>query len=224
MQDNKHHRKIWGRRQARPLKEYQKDLMETLLPQVRLTVTPGEQIKAVPESTWLEIGFGGGEHLATQAEQQTSVHFIGCEPFVNGVASLMNHLSEKELQNCQVVMDDARLLLDALPDESLSCICVLFPDPWPKKRHHKRRIVNTDTVAQFARVLKPGGQLRLATDIEEYAQWMQKAVATSPLFQLDLKGRSSIHERPFDWPVTRYEQKGVEAGRQSAYMVYIRAA
>lgn len=224
MNDTEYRRKIWGRRQARPLKTYHKDLMTTLLPQIRLTLEAGKKIENVPPETWLEIGFGGGEHLAAQAASHPNAHFIGCEPFINGVASLLNHVSENNLQNCQIAIDDARLLLEALPDQSLSCICVLFPDPWPKKRHHKRRIVNDQTVAAFARVLKPGGQLRLATDIEEYAIWMQRAVATCPAFQLNLGERTSIHERPTpqEWPITRYEQKGMKAGRQSAYMVYTR--
>lgn len=220
MKDTIIRRKIWGRRQARPIKGIQKDLMSTLLPHVRLTVTPDQKAFNLSKITWLEIGFGGGEHLATQAQRHPDCEFIGCEPFVNGVASLLQHIDEKALTNCRIVMDDARLFMETLPDHSVDYICVLFPDPWPKKRHHKRRIVNDETVKEFARLLKPGGELRLATDIEHYADWMQKAMATCPAFKIDLQGRASIHERPNDWPVTRYEQKGLEAGRPSAYMIY----
>ncbi len=213
-------RKIWGRRQARSLKTTQKNLLEHLLPQIQLSVDAPLNGQIFNARLWLEIGFGGGEHTAYQAKSNPDVTLIGVEPFVNGVASLLSHIEDNQLKNIRIVQDDARLLLQALPDECLEKIFVLFPDPWPKKRHHKRRIVNEATVQEFARLLKPKGWLILATDIEEYAQWMQESVATRPSLVLQLGERISIHERPQGWYITRYEQKGCDQGRLCTYLTY----
>jgi tRNA (guanine-N7-)-methyltransferase len=214
-------RKIWGRRQARPLKARQKRLLEELFPQVQISLAQDVHLSPEPFAThWLEIGFGGGEHLAYQAERNPQIGIIGCEPFVNGVASLLGYIEEQQLHNVRIVQDDARLLLEKLPDHSLEKIFVLFPDPWPKKRHQKRRIVNEETVQQFYRLLKPEGWLILATDIEDYAQGMQEAVEHQPGFVLKLEQRTSIHQRPSDWHVTRYEQKGLDHGRHCTYLTY----
>lgn len=215
-------RKIWGRRQARSLKTHQKDLLENLLPQICLSVDSPLDLKALGERLWLEIGFGGGEHIAFQARHNPDVTIIGVEPFVNGVASLLGHMDDHQLKNIRIVQDDARLLLQALPDACLEKIFVLFPDPWPKKRHNKRRIVNDETVKEFVRLLKPQGALIMATDIEEYALWMQEAVASQPSLMLQLGERSSIHERPQGWSITRYEQKGCNVGRRCTYLTYIK--
>jgi tRNA (guanine-N7-)-methyltransferase len=174
------------------------------------------------QDLWIEIGFGGGEHLAAQALLYPTVGFIGCEPFVNGVASLMTHIQTQSLKNIRVVKDDARLLLARLPDQSVGRIFVLFPDPWPKKRHNKRRIIQDETASAFARILKPGGLLRMATDDVAYGDWMQSVMAQRPEFGLSLEGRASITERPQDWPLTRYEQKGTAQGRTPVYLTYVR--
>lgn len=222
-------RKIWGRRLARPLKDKQKDLLSMLLPTIQVTLDPNSAHKDtgffdVPmDELWLEIGYGGGEHLAAQAQQNPHVGMLGCEPFINGVASLLTHIEEANLKNIRIVVDDARLLLASLPDACLHRVFILFPDPWPKKRHHKRRIVSDETVAALSRVLVPGGRVHLATDIADYAVWMQDTFSRFPNFSLHLEGRENIHERPESWPQTRYEAKGMEAGRDAAYMVYIRA-
>jgi tRNA (guanine-N7-)-methyltransferase len=213
-------RKIWGRRQARPLKARQKQLLENLLPQVELQLNQPIDIAGLGSRLWLEIGFGGGEHIAYQAQHHPDVTIIGVEPFINGIASLLNHMDDQQLTNIRIVQDDARLVLKALPDHCLEKIFVLFPDPWPKKRHHKRRIVNEKTVQEFTRLLKPHGWLILATDIEDYGQWMQEAVATVPQFTLQLHRRSSLHDRPDGWFVTRYEQKGCDQERQCTYLTY----
>lgn len=213
-------RKIWGRRQARSLKSYQKNLLENLLPQIQLTVDAPLDVTTLGDHLWLEIGFGGGEHTAHQAGQNPDVTILGVEPFVNGVASLLGHVEVHQLKNIRIVQDDARLLLQALPSECMEKIFVLFPDPWPKKRHNKRRIVNQETVQEFLRILKPKGWLILATDIEDYGIWMQEAVAPFSSFVLQLGERASIHERPQGWFVTRYEQKGCDQARACAYLTY----
>jgi len=219
------HRKIWGRKVARPLKGNQRRLLEEELPKLQLRVDFG-QVLDLPQSMpgfqdyILEIGFGGGEHLAWRAHQSPEIGFVGCEPFVTGVASLLGHMEGHTVDNVRVVIDDARVLLQCLPDASLSKIYILFPDPWHKKRHHKRRIVSESTINDLSRVLKPGGELVMATDIQDYADWMQEVLSRRSEFVMDMKGRASLYDRLNPWLVTRYEQKGIDAGRQASYLVY----
>lgn len=219
-------RYVWGRRQSRPLKDRHRQAMAQSWPQVALDLSPHKMIDPFKvfgkslDDLWVEIGFGGGEHLACQAELHPHVGFIGSEPFVNGVASLVGYIQEKALTNIRIVKDDARLLLVRLPSQSVGRVFVLFPDPWPKKRHNKRRIIQTETVETIARVLKPGGSLIMATDDVNYAQWMQEIMNKYPAFKLQLGGRESIYERPQGWPITRYEKKGIACGRAPVYLEY----
>lgn len=171
---------------------------------------------------WLEIGFGGGEHLAAQARAHPDIGLLGVEPFVNGVAKLLSVIEAEGLANIRVFTDDARLLLAALPDGCLGRIFVLFPDPWPKKRHHKRRIVNRATVAEFARLLRPGGELRLATDDPGYARWMLDACLAEPRLEWLARRAADWKERPADPPPTRYEQKALAAGRHPVWFRFRR--
>jgi tRNA (guanine-N7-)-methyltransferase len=220
------YRKIWGRRQVRPLKDNQRRLLETVLPQIQITLSPGESISPLEhfphlEKFCLEVGFGGGEHLSWRAQQSPDTGFIGCEPFITGVTHLLEEIETHTLSNIRIVNDDARLLVAALPDGCLERIYILFPDPWPKKRHNKRRIVHDETIGEFSRILKVGGELIMATDIEEYALWMQEVLEKRPEFTLQMGQRSSLHERPEPWPLTRYEQKGIKDGRSATFLVYI---
>ncbi|AIK97292.1 hypothetical protein ID47_11925 [Candidatus Paracaedibacter acanthamoebae] len=220
-----HHRKIWGRKIARPLKINQKRLLEEELPSLQLHVDFGKTLnlkELMPgfEGYTLEIGFGGGEHLAWRAQQSPAQAFIGCEPFITGVAGLLGYIEDAELENVRVVIDDARVLLQSLPDAVLDRIFILFPDPWHKKRHHKRRIVSDETIADLSRVLKVGGELVMATDIQDYADWMQDVLSKCPEFLPDQHGRESVYQRPEHWYITRYEQKGINAGRQASYLAY----
>lgn len=221
-------RRIWGRRKAHGLKTAQQSLMDTLLPQLQAPIIVGEKLDIqtlFPDTPThlvrLEIGFGGGEHLCAQATRQSQANFIGCEPFINGVASCLTHLSDAMQmgmpdlsQRVRIVIDDARLLLRALPPESVDRIDVLFPDPWPKKRHHKRRIISTETRDLFWQILKPGGTVFMATDIPDYALWMEDIMNTSLFI------RHPSTERPDDMPATRYEQKALDAGRTGIYLTY----
>lgn len=220
-------RKIWGRRQNRPLKPHQKELNAQLLPKLENKIIP-ETIIHLPdlflltkEKYHLEIGFGSGEHLVARALQSPEIGFIGCEPFINGVASLIKHIDSHSIDNIRIVIDDARLLLKALPDASINRIYILFPDPWHKKRHHKRRIVSQETIHDLSRILETNGMLYMATDILNYAEWMQEIMAGRPEFCLEMGSRNSLTERPSDWPeATKYEKKGTNAGRQATYMIY----
>lgn len=223
-------RRIYGRRQSHRIRPARKRLLEERLPQIQIHIpedgTPlnlGEVQStrcASHASHWLEIGFGGGEHLAEQALAHPDACLIGCEPYVNGVARLLALIGDAD--NVRVVIDDARLLLKALPSSSLDRIFVLFPDPWPKTRHHKRRIVNPETLADMARVLKPGGELRLATDIMSYARPMLAATLANGHFDWLAERPADWRERLEDWPATRYEEKARKAGRQPVFFRFRR--
>jgi len=155
----------------------------------------------------LEIGFGGGEHLVAQAGAHSGARFIGAEPFLNGVASCLRHIEDSGIQNLRLHMGDARDILARLPDASLDLIYILFPDPWPKTRHHKRRLIQPDFIAELARVLKPGGEVRFATDWADYAAWTLELFMRDPRFTWTAE-RAEDWRR--SWPghvATRYEQK-----------------
>jgi tRNA (guanine-N7-)-methyltransferase len=156
---------------------------------------------------WLEIGFGGGEHMAAQAALRPDVLVLGAEPFLNGVASALRHVDEAGLDNVRLREGDARQLLLDLPDGCLTRVFILFPDPWPKTRHHKRRLIQTDVIAELARTLKPGGRLRFATDWADYADWTLAKLTKSPDFKWLAERADDWRKPPTDHVTTRYEQK-----------------
>jgi tRNA (guanine-N7-)-methyltransferase len=170
------------------------------------------------EEVRLEIGFGGGEHLHYRAGLMPRAGFIGVEPFVNGMAKLMAHLRGAPRQNIRVYGDDATRVLDWLPDDSLVGIDLLYPDPWPKKRHWKRRFVNAANLDRFARVMRPGAVFRFASDIDTYVNWTLLACRAHPAFEWVAESADDWR-RPYpDWPGTRYEAKAVREGRTPAYL------
>jgi len=180
---------------------------------------------AAPVSAvWLEIGFGGGEHLAAQAEANPEIGFIGCEVFENGIARLTATIARSGLDNIRIFPDDARLLLAALPAGSVERAFVLFPDPWPKARHHKRRLIAPATLDQFARIMTDGAELRLATDDPAYLAWMLEAVTAHPEFRWTARRPADWRTRPPDWPPTRYQEKALAAGRTPAFLRFVRRA
>ncbi len=194
------------------------DLSPALAPRNDEGLNPFALFDFVPEAVRLEIGFGGGEHLAAQAAANPSVGFMGCEPFINGVAKLLTQVEAQDLKNVRVYPDDARVLLDALPDSCLAMCFVLYADPWPKNRHAERRFIGRENLDRLARVLTSGGQLRLATDVAGLAQWMREQANAHPSFVCLYDGPNA----PADWVPTRYEQKGIAAGRTPTYLVYKR--
>ena len=156
---------------------------------------------------WLEYGFGGGEHLAEQAARHPDVRLIGAEPFQNGVASAVRHLAERGLENVRLHAGDARELMGALPDGAVDRVFILFPDPWPKARHHKRRLITPEFVGELARVLRPGGSLRFATDWRDYADWTLERLVASPEFRWTAERAADWRVAPPDHVQTRYETK-----------------
>jgi tRNA (guanine-N7-)-methyltransferase len=210
MEDTSHPlMRSYGRIKSRPIKPRQAALVETLLPQLRPPEGPFDP-RTLMDGTreaWLEIGFGGGEHMASQAARAPDVLIVGCEPFLNGVASAVRHVAEQDLKNVRIHDGDARELAARLPDASLDRVFILFPDPWPKARHHKRRIVQTEMVADLARVLKPGGRLRFATDVAGYADWALERVLASPDFDWPAQKADDWRVAPADHITTRYEEK-----------------
>ena len=199
----------YGRIKSRPIKPRQAALVETLLPQIRAPQAPFDPADLMPgaEEVWLEIGFGGGEHMASQAARAPNVLIIGCEPFLNGVASAVRHVDEQGLKNVRIKDGDARELIGHLPDACLNRVFILFPDPWPKARHHKRRIVQPEVLADLARVMKPGGKLRFATDVAGYADWALERVLASPDFEWAAERADDWRVPPADHITTRYEEK-----------------
>lgn len=156
---------------------------------------------------WLEIGFGGGEHLAEQASRHPDVLMIGCEPFLNGVASALRHIDERGLKNVRLHADDARDVMAALPDASLDRVMILFPDPWHKARHNKRRLIQDETAAEIARLLKPGGRLRFVTDWQDYVEWALEKFERTPGLVRQGDPSDDGFMAPADHVVTRYEEK-----------------
>jgi tRNA (guanine-N7-)-methyltransferase len=174
------------------------------------------------DDIWLEIGFGGGEHLAAQAAANPTVGFLGCEPFLNGVASLIRSIDADGLANIRLHADDVRPVLERLPDGCLGRIFVLFPDPWPKTRHHGRRIIQHESVATFHRLLRPGAEFRYASDDMDYVRWTLFRVLAHGGFSWTAEGASDWRERPADWPGTRYEAKAIAQGRRPAFLRFVR--
>ena len=199
----------YGRLKSRPIKPRQAALVEARLPGLRIplgSVDPQALMPAAHE-VWLEIGFGGGEHMAAQAARAPDVLILGAEPFLNGVASAVRHIDEQALTNVRLQDGDVRELIARLPDGCLDRVFILFPDPWPKSRHHKRRLVQPDTVAELARLLKPGGRLRFASDVAHYVDWALEVIAANPAFTWTATRADDWRTPPADHITTRYEEK-----------------
>ena len=219
----------YGRRLGKPLRAKRKQLLDELLPTLRID-PKADQIPADLRSlfanpvreVWLEIGFGGGEHLAEQAANNPDVGIIGCEPFINGVASLMKHIDERKLTNVRVYDDDVRHLLEVMAPECLARIFILFPDPWPKTRHHRRRIVKDETIVEFARLLKDAGELRFASDHAGYVSWALRHLLQSEDLHWTAKRPGDWRDPPEDWVETRYEKKAKAKGDAPAYLRFER--
>jgi tRNA (guanine-N7-)-methyltransferase len=221
-------RPLFGRRRARALRPGQKVLIRNFLPQFALTIPVSGRLDsrgafgARDRSIWLEIGFGGGEHLALQAERHPEISFIGCEVFENGIVKLLAHIKRRRIENIRLFTDDARLLVAALPPASIERVFVLFPDPWPKRRHEGRRLISRETLDTLAEVMTDGGELRLATDDRNLLSWMLERITDHPAFTWLARRPRDWCGRPPDWPPTRYEEKAGAAGRLAIFLRFRR--
>lgn len=221
--------RLYGRRRGRKLRPGRLGLTETLLPELRVPldkpedlIEPAALFPFKPREIRLEIGFGAGEHLAHQAKANPDIGFIGCEAFINGVAALLAQIKADNLDNVRILDDDARLLFGRLPEGSLDRIVALFADPWPKTRHRRRRLIQRQSLDEFARILKGGGELRFATDHMEYARWALFQALGHPAFAWAARRPGDWRERPGDSPETRYEAKALAKGRRCVYLVFQR--
>jgi tRNA (guanine-N7-)-methyltransferase len=228
MSDDTHHRgAFFGRRKGHPLRARQAELFDTLLPRLALNLdAPAGALAALfplsVDGVRLEIGFGGGEHLIAQAQADPRSGFIGAEPFVNGMAKALAAIDAETLANIRLHHGDAADLLDWLPAASLTRIDLLYPDPWPKRRHWKRRFVSEASIGKLARILRPGGEFRFATDWPDYAAWTLQRLLRAAQFTWTAE-RADDWRRP--WPGftrTRYEAKAIREGRTPCYLVFRR--
>lgn len=226
-------RNFYGRRHGKKLRQHQADLLNTRLAEL---APPGIDWDENPQRSpidlrsvypkareiWLEIGFGGGEHAIAQADGNPNVQIIGAEPYINGVAKLLAAIEQADVSNLAVTDADARDVMDVLPDGSIAQAFLLYPDPWPKARHHKRRFMNPAQLDMLARVMASGARLRVATDIEDYVRHSLQVVDRDPRFSWTAL-RPSDWRAPWPgWHRTRYEAKALREGRTPHYLTFVR--
>lgn len=226
-------RSLFGRRVGRPLSPQKKEVMDRLLPAYAVPADKLEHPAALkPENLftkkyaacWFEIGFGYGEHLAALARKNPDTAYIGAEPFLNGMAAFLSEMDESPAANVRILMDDAMKIARALGNETLDGIYILNPDPWHKTRHHKRRIVNKANLDEFYRILKPGGELIMTSDVEAMAEWMVTQAVNHPGFEWTAKTAKDWQEPPAGWVTTRYEVKGAKNAKKMSYLLFRRKA
>jgi tRNA (guanine-N7-)-methyltransferase len=217
--------RLYGRAIGKTLRKEPRRLIAEALPTLAIptegALSPASLFAAEMADVWLEIGFGGGEHLVGMAAAHPDVGFLGCEPFVNGVAKALAGVETSALANVRIHAGDAMQLVARLPEASIGRLFVLFPDPWPKRRHNKRRVISDESLAAFARVLRPSGALLFASDIDDYVGWTLARVLRSDGFVW----------KPADWltpwpgsPATKYRQKAIREGRRPVYLTFERRA
>ena len=221
--------RLYGRVRGHKLRPRQQALLDLVLPRLAfpeaLAGDPAAAFATRPRELWLEVGFGGGEHAQALAAARPDAGVIACEVFENGICSLLSRLVPDGAEadgplpgNLRLWTDDARLLLRALPERSLDKLFLMFPDPWPKARHAKRRFVHPEQIALVARVLKPGAEWRIASDHPTYQEWVAEVLATQDAFTVP----EPATNRPATWPPTRYEAKAVREGRRPLYWSLMR--
>jgi tRNA (guanine-N7-)-methyltransferase len=225
-------RRVYGRRKGRPLNPARQKALDELLDQLRAPFPEKTEDKQSPHSFFsipkdqihMEIGFGDGEHLAARIRQSSSknIGFIGAEPYMNGMAAFLKRVDDFSLphDSIKIWMDDAIRLVETFEDNTLDLLYVLNPDPWPKLRHHKRRIINQKNLDLFARVLKPSATLIMTTDVTDLAEWMVTQATIHPAFEWTAQSREDWTIPPKDWISTRYEEKGRAAGRTELFLIF----
>jgi tRNA (guanine-N7-)-methyltransferase len=224
------HGSFFGRRKGHKLRAHQAELIEHLLPRFALDISgPSPPDLAAlfdppADGVRLEIGFGGGEHLIAEAGAFPSCGFIGCEPYVNGMAKILTQIEANETRNIRLFAGDAAELLAWAPPRSLNRIDLIHPDPWPKRRHWKRRFVQDTTIAAMARVLKPDGEFRFVSDIDDYCAWTLAHLARSADFAWTAERAADWREPWADYTMTRYGAKAEREGRKAAYLRFRRVS
>lgn len=219
--------RLHGRRKGKKLRPHQAELLETLLPRLRLDLSHSIVDAAAlfarqPAALWFEIGFGGGEHLAAEAEANPDCGLIGCEYFENGLAKALALIEARKLGNVRLYCGDAGQVIDALPAATFARVFLLYPDPWPKRRQRKRRLLSDAMLAALARVMRSGGELHFATDIDDNAGWTLARVLRSPDFVWKAEAAADWRDPWPGWSATRYEAKALAAGRKPVYLTFLR--
>ena len=213
-------RAFFGRRSGKKLHGGQQAIFDATLPALEIQLEGRlDPHYLFPDADRLiiEIGYGGGEHLALEAGRNPQTGYIGCEVFTGGIGKMVQAIAAQDLRNVRLFTDDALKLLVQLPAGSIDEVYLLYPDPWPKTRHHKRRFVSPTTLAELARVIRPGGQFHFATDIEDYANWTLAHIVRTPEFHFDAGEPGSWHKPYPGWEPTRYEQKARREGRLHSF-------
>ncbi|MEI8145093.1 MAG: tRNA (guanosine(46)-N7)-methyltransferase TrmB [Alphaproteobacteria bacterium] len=217
---------FFGRRKGKGMKPRQADKLTTLLPRLQVDLTrPCDLATLFPrplDGLVLEIGFGGGEHLVREALAHPRLGFLGVEPFVNGMAKMLTAIDDHSIDTVRLSTTDATEVLSWLPESSVDIVYLLYPDPWPKTRHHKRRFVQDATVEALARVLKPGGEFRFASDIDHYSAWTLARLMRSCDFTFTAQTAADWRTPWAGWQSTRYEAKAFREGRKATYLTFRR--
>ena len=216
-------RRLYGRSKGKALRPGQQQLLEELLPQIAVPTegpVTAESLFGTDRPLHFEIGFGGGEHMACRADMLPDHGFIGCEPFANGVVSALSHIRNGFLPNIRIHHGDALEVLERIPDDALSFVYLLHPDPWPKARHAKRRMMNKGPVDLISRKLKPGGEFRFGTDHPVYLRWALMVMKDRTDFDWLCESPADFLKRPGGWPETRYEAKARAQGHEVWYFRY----
>lgn len=220
--------RTYGRIKSRKLREKQQRLMEDLLPKVSVNIdttkenqnlNPADFFNNQYEKFYLEIGFGFGEHISQKAGRETNKAFIGCETHENGVARLLEYIDSDDIKNLRIFNGDTRILLENLNNKSLDEIYILFPDPWPKKKHHKRRLISNEFLDLLHTKIKDGGKLVFASDFDKYVEWTEEYIENHKGFRIAKNVRIDTEDDvPSDWIQTRYQTKGFREGRGSTIL------
>ena len=219
---------FFGRRKGHPLRAGQASLIKSLLPDLAIDLgrpaplDASALFKVAVDAVRLEIGFGGGEHLLHEARANPRRGFLGCEAYVNGMAKALAAIKAEGLNNIRLYHGDALDLIDWLPQGALARVDILYPDPWPKRRHWKRRFLSDDRIGRIGRVLRSGGELRFATDWPDYAEWALVRFTRSPLFRWTAERADDWRKPWLEFPGTRYEEKAEKQGRPSTYLTFLR--
>lgn len=223
MSDQEHGIKFYGRRKGKPMRSNKLDAYEQILPAITIKA-PSSPVQAAQffdfpvRETWMEIGFGDGEHLLHHAIQNPDIGMIGCEPFINGIAALCVGIRKHNLKNIRIWPEDARKLLPLIADHSVDRCFLLNSDPWPKTRHHKRRFIQQETLDDIHRLLKPGANFRMSSDHPSLVSWQLEKAFFHGGFEWMANNADDWRRRPDDLPETRYQNKGLKQGRPTVFL------